>query len=120
MLYSINLERVAYRLKESDIPKVVGETFTFEPFVDVLLTYLPNDKIRHKFIKPYMKPGARCMVVESATQMTQHLARVRFEGQEDTDLVSPEYLVLKVATKQGEKLLKRLQEAVEEDCLETN
>jgi len=53
-------------------------------------------------VKPYIRPFAICEVVEP--HKDKHLVYVRFGSQQETDLVSPDFLIPVVLTDRGKEM----------------
>lgn len=88
------------RFSESDRPSI-GSIVEFLPLIFLSLTEGIPDK--RTFINSYIVRGARCKVVEN----TKHLTTVRFlkNQSNETDVVSPSFLVSRELTELGEKVM---------------
>ena len=61
-----------------------------------------------KFIPPHIKIGTDCVVVSNSKFLTE----VQFKGQEQTDLVSPEFLVKRYLTQAAKDAMEYLRSKV--------
>ena len=86
------------RFSESNMPKPGQKCFYCPGHWLVPDIFIPEYKT---CVKPYIRPFAICEVLEPRKH--KHLVNVRFEGQQEIDIVSPDFLLPVVLSNKAEE-----------------
>ena len=87
------------RFSESNMPKPGQKCFYCPGHWLVPDIFIPEYKT---CVKPYIRPFAICEVADNLK--SKHLVRVRFVGQQEIDVVSPDFLLPVVLTDKGKEM----------------
>ncbi len=87
------------RFSKTNMPKPGQECFYCPGHWLVPDVFIPEYKT---CVKPYIRPFAICKVLEQNKKM--HLVSVRFGTQEETDVVSPDFLLPVVLSDAGKEM----------------